>query len=331
MVRAALELYRGVYEDLMAVPVVPGYKTEKEKFAGGYQTTTVEAYISGSGRAIQGATSHNLGQNFGKMFDINFQDEKGESQIPWQTSWGLTTRTIGVMVMVHGDDTGLVLPPRVSPLQVVIVPIVSKKLSLADSTPYCLEILKDLEAQGIRAKFDDRDLYNPGWKYNHWEQKGVPIRIEVGPRDVEQKSARIVIRHNSDKKDLTVDDLGSKCVALLDEIQKAMFVKAKEARDSHLVRVTEWKDFVPNLEKNNLVLTPWCGGENQEWEEKVKEMSREESLKARGETVEDEKTATSVAAKTLCIPFDQPELPEGTKCFASGLDAKCWVLWGRSY
>ena len=149
MVRQALELYRRVYEELLAVPVVPGYKTEEEKFAGGFQTTTVEAYIAGSGRAIQGATSHNLGQNFGKMFDIKYQDETGKTQIAWQTSWGLTTRTIGVMVMVHGDDKGLVLPPRISPLQVVIVPIISKKLTTEDAKPYCEALLKELKDAGV--------------------------------------------------------------------------------------------------------------------------------------------------------------------------------------
>lgn len=326
-----LELYRRVYEELLACPVIPGKKTEKEKFAGGHTTTTVEAYIAGSGRAIQGATSHNLGQNFGKMFDINFQDETGKTQIAWQTSWGLTTRTIGVMVMVHGDDKGLVMPPRVAPLQVVIVPIISKKLPIEVCSPYCQAILEDLLELGIRAKFDDRVLYNPGWKYNHWEQKGVPIRVEVGPRDMEKKQARVAFRYNGESMDLSIDGLATILKDKLEDIQEKMFAKAKAARDSHVVQVTEWKDFVPNLELNNLVLTPWCGGEHQDWEEWVKTTSREESLKARGEEGEDDKTATSLAAKTLCIPFDQPALPEGTKCIASGLPATCWVLWGRSY
>eukprot|EP00591_Stephanopyxis_turris_P003766 CAMPEP_0195526312 /NCGR_PEP_ID=MMETSP0794_2-20130614/27298_1 /TAXON_ID=515487 /ORGANISM="Stephanopyxis turris, Strain CCMP 815" /LENGTH=995 /DNA_ID=CAMNT_0040656967 /DNA_START=191 /DNA_END=3178 /DNA_ORIENTATION=+ len=329
MVHQALDLYRAVYEDLLAVPVVKGFKTEKEKFAGGYQTTTVEAYIPMSGRAIQGATSHNLGKNFGEMFDIRFQNEAGESAIPWQTSWGLTTRTIGVMVMVHGDDQGLVLPPKISPLQCVIVPITSKKLPVEKSNPYCHEILKQLQAAGIRAKYDDREMYNPGWKYNHWEQKGVPIRLEVGPRDIDNNQVRMVVRYNSEKSDIAVDGIGPLLVDKLEAIQKAMFAKALEERDSHLAKITEWKDFVPNLEKNNLVLTPWIGGEHQDWEEWVKNKSREESL-AVGE--EEEATcATSVAAKTLCIPFDQPEMPEGTKCIASGEPATCWILWGRSY
>lgn len=331
MVMQALDLYKRVYQDLLCVPVVPGYKTEKEKFAGGYQTTTVEAYIAGSGRAIQGATSHNLGQNFGKMFDIKYQDEKGESQIPWQTSWGLTTRTIGVMVMVHGDDKGLVMPPRVSPLQVVIVPVISKKLTNETADPYCENILADLKAQGIRAKYDDRNMYNPGWKYNHWEQKGVPIRIEVGPMDIEKNQVRVAVRHDGSKLDLPVEGLGAELSKLLDEIQTTMFEKAKKKRDEHIVKITEWKDFVPNLEKNNLVLAPWSDPKDAELEEETKARSKEESLKNAGMEGEDERTATSVAAKTLCIPFDQPELPEGTKCFASGKPATCWVLWGRSY
>lgn len=331
MVMDALEWYRRVYEELLAVPVVPGFKTEKEKFAGGFRTTTVEAYIAGSGRAIQGATSHNLGQNFGKMFDITFQNDKGETQVAWQTSWGLTTRTIGVMVMVHGDDQGLVIPPRVAPLQVVVVPVISKKFPADVADPYCQAIVGELQETGIRAKYDNRDSYNAGWKYNHWEQKGVPIRLEVGPKDFENKAARLVVRHDGSKEDVPVAGIGSFLKEKLEAIQVSMFTKAKEARDSHVVKVTEWKDFVPNLEKHNLVLTPWCGGEHEDWEDWVKKTSREESLKARGEDAEDEKTATSVAAKTLCIPFDQPELPPGIKCIASGMDATCWVLWGRSY
>jgi prolyl-tRNA synthetase len=331
MVRQALDLYRRVYEELLAVPVVPGYKTEKEKFAGGHSTTTVEAYIPVSGRAIQGATSHHLGQNFAKMFDINYQDASGETQLAWQTSWGLTTRTIGVMVMVHGDDTGLVLPPRVAPLQVVIVPIVSKHCPLSTLSSYCDEILKSLEDRDVRCKLDDRDIYNPGWKYAHWEQKGVPIRIEVGPRDLENRQVRMVVRFGGEKIDVNFDDLGPSIIAKLDEVQSKMLSRAKEFRDDHLVKVTEWKDFVPNLELHNLVLTPWCGGTHTDWEEWVKEKSREESLTSRGEEGEAATAATSVAAKTLCIPFEQPVLEEGTMCIASGLPATCWILWGRSY
>jgi len=232
---------------------------------------------------------------------------------------------------VHGDDKGLVMPPRVAPVQAVIVPILSKKLLMEDANPYCLSVLKDLEFQGLRAKYDDRSMYNPGWKYNHWEQKGVPIRIEVGPMDMEKKQIRAVIRHSGEKIDLPIEGLGAYLKDKLEDIHKAMFEKAAKNRDEHVVQVTEWKNFVPNLEKNNLVLTPWCGPEHEDWEEWVKKTSREESLANLGQDEEDERAATSVAAKTLCIPFDQPDLPTGSKCIASGMDATCWILWGRSY
>lgn len=174
-------------------------------------------------------------------------------------------------------------------------------------------------------------MYNPGWKYNHWEQKGVPIRIEVGPSDIEKSQVRIAIRHDGSKVDLAVEDVGADVWKRLGEIQTTMFEKARALRDEHIIKITEWEDFVPNLEKNNLVLAPWCDPEDDEWEEWVKTKSKDESLKNAGLEGEDERTSTSVAAKTLCVPFDQPELPEGTKCFASGKPATCWVLWGRSY
>ena len=153
-----------------------------------------EAYINGSGRSIQGATSHNLGQNFGKMFKIQYEDDQGERAIPWQTSWGLTTRTIGVCVMVHGDDKGLVLPPRVAPLQVIICPIAAKNFEYSDLMEYAENIKAVLKQAGVRTDVDGRQNYTPGWKFNHWEQKGVPIRIEVGPRDHAAKQVRIVRR-----------------------------------------------------------------------------------------------------------------------------------------
>lgn len=174
-------------------------------------------------------------------------------------------------------------------------------------------------------------MQSAGWKYNHWEQKGVPIRLEVGPADVEKNQTRMAIRYNKEKVDVSIDGLGLLIEDKLEEIQKAMFEKAVAERDQHVAKITEWKDFVPNLEKNNLILTPWCGGEHEDWEDWVKKTSKEEALANLGQEGEDERTATSVAAKTLCIPFDQPELPEGTKCIASGLPATCWVLWGRSY
>ncbi|KAH8074219.1 synthetase [Aureococcus anophagefferens] len=311
MVYAILGLYKKVYEDFLAVP----------------------AYIDGSGRAIQGATSHNLGQNFGKIYGIEVEsaDGSGGKRVPWQTSWGLTTRSIGVMVMVHSDDQGLVLPPRVAPVQVVVIPIISKACPLAELQGFVDSVKAELKAAGLRVRVDDRGNQSPGWKYNHWEQKGVPLRVEVGPRDAAAQSVMAVRRVDGGKKALPLAGLGAALAAELDDVHAAMFAKAKAARDAKLVRVTDWADFVPKLNENNLILTPWCDPADQDAEEAVKDKSRTEALEALGLDDEDARTATSLAAKTLCVPHDQPPLPAGTKCFFTGKPATCWCLWGRSY
>lgn len=326
-VKTILGYYAGVYEELLAVPVIKGKKTEKEKFAGGFYTTTVEAYIPGTGRAIQGATSHCLGQNFGKMFKIEYEDSGGKKAIPWQNSWGLTTRTIGVMVMVHSDDQGLVLPPRVAPLQVVIIPINLKKELYEQQKSVCHELAKTLEAAGVRVRVDDRDNYNPGWKYNYWELKGIPLRVELGPKDFEKQQVRLVRRDTNEKLDIAWSIVPQQVALTLVKMQHEMLTKATAERDANLVRVTKWEDFVPALAQGKLCLTPFC--DELEEEEAVKARSKAEALAASGEQ-EDERCATSVAAKTLCIPYDQPEGPL-PPCFATGKPAKAWVLWGRSY
>ncbi len=330
MVYTILELYKRVYEELLAVPVIKGVKTESEKFAGGLSTTTVEAYISGSGRAIQGATSHNLGQNFGKMFNIRYESKQGQHEIPWQTSWGLTTRAVGVCVMCHGDDMGLVLPPRVAPRQVVVIPIFSKKFGLPELSPFMSEVVADLKGVGIRVEVDVRDNYTAGWKYNYWEQKGVPIRIEIGPHDVKARSVVAVRRDDSSKHTVVFGcgggELGEEIQLMLEKIQTSLFARALQERNLHYSQVMCWDDFVPALEKHDIILAPFC--DEAEWEEKVKERSREEALCG---NQEDNRVAISAAAKALCIPLEQPDLPPGTKCFISGKPAVKWVLWGRSY
>ena len=320
-----LELYRRIYEELLAVPVTKGKKTELEKFAGGYYTTTVEAYIPATSRGIQGATSHCLGQNFGKMFHIQFEDEEGKKQIPWQNSWGCTTRSIGVMVMVHGDNQGLVLPPRVAPVQVVIVPVVYKD-SADEINAAAYELEAKLKAAGVRVTVDARANYTAGWKYNHWEQKGVPIRIELGPKDLAKKQVRMVKRLDNTKEDVPIVVLVPKMQLELELIQHQMLANAREKVSTLTKRVMKWEEFVPALNNGCMCLTPFCN--ESEWEEKAKKRSKEETLAGQDE---EDNTATSAAAKTLCIPFDQPELPAGTPCFISGKPAQCWVLWGRSY
>jgi len=195
-----LDLYSQVYEYLLAVPVIKGKKSEKEKFPGGLYTTTVEAFIPDSGRGVQAATSHCLGQNFSKMFNIQFESEQTTKEYAWQNSWGLTTRSIGVMTLIHGDDKGLVMPPRVAPLQAVIVPIFYKDKDNEALKKKGNELLANLSARGFRVHFDDSPTHNPGFKYNHWEMKGVPVRLDFGPKDFEGSTICIVRRDNGAKE-----------------------------------------------------------------------------------------------------------------------------------
>eukprot|EP01120_Amphizonella_sp_Union-15-10_P006502 TRINITY_DN2103_c0_g1_i1.p1 TRINITY_DN2103_c0_g1~~TRINITY_DN2103_c0_g1_i1.p1 ORF type:complete len:505 (-),score=85.79 TRINITY_DN2103_c0_g1_i1:163-1677(-) len=320
-----LDLYGRVYEELLAIPVVKGKKSEKEKFAGGFYTTTCEAFVPSNGRAIQAATSHCLGQNFSKMFNIEFEDVTGGKSYAWQNSWGLSTRSIGVLVMVHGDNKGLRLPPRAAPIQAVIVPIYQKdnQAVLVDKAN---EILKILVKHGIRTHFDDRVNYKPGWKYNHWETKGVPVRLELGAKDIQNNSIMAVRRDTGAKQAIKLDVLIQSLSNLLEEIQRNMFEEAKKVRDAHIIRATNFDDFIIALSKGNMVLVPWC--ESPACEEEIKD----KSAKASKALATDAKFELTSSAKSLCIPLDQPELPADSKCFCGcNSDAKSWTLFGRSY
>ncbi|XP_057448607.1 proline--tRNA ligase, cytoplasmic-like [Lotus japonicus] len=308
-----LELYRCIYEEYLAVPVIKGKKSELEKFAGALYTTSVEAFIPNTGRGIQGATSHCLGQNFAKMFEINFENDKGEKAMVWQNSWAYSTRTIGVMVMVHGDDKGLVLPPKVASVQVIVIPVPYKGADTQGINDACSATVVTLCEAGIRAELDSRDDYLPGWKHSHWEMKGVPLRIEIGLKDLANKQVRAVRRDNGEKIDIANEDLVEELKKLLDDIQQNLFDVAKQKRDECVQVIHSWDEFVQALNQRKMILAPWCD------EEEV-----EEDVKARTE-------GEMGAAKTLCSPFDQPELPEGTICFASGRPATKWTYWGRSY
>ncbi|KAG8774938.1 hypothetical protein FRC15_000900, partial [Serendipita sp. 397] len=329
-VRQILDLYRRVYEELLAVPVIPGIKSEKEKFAGGLYTTTVEGFVPTTGRGIQGATSHCLGQNFSKMFDISVEDpnpaRKGERLFAWQNSWGLSTRTIGVMVMVHGDNQGLVLPPRVANQQVVIVPCGVNEATQNEVFGKCEEVAGILKGAGIRVKADLRETYLPGWKFNFWEQKGVPIRLEIGPKDIQKSQTVAVRRDNGVKATLSLSDITTSIPKLLDTIQADMYTRAKEIFDQRLIQVTKWEEVVPTLDNKCVVVMPWC--EVEKCEDDIKERS------GRSAEQTDER-APSAGAKSLAIPFDQsrwdPIEPGKTKCPACGSDAKRWTMFGRSY
>jgi len=339
-----LDHYAAVYEQLLAVPVIRGRKTDKEKFAGGLYTTTVEGYIPTTGRGIQGGTSHCLGQNFSKMFGITVEDptakadEKKEPLLVWQNSWGLSTRVIGVMVMIHGDNRGLVLPPRVAEVQTIIVPVGITKSSTPEERDSLhkqieglVEILRDA---GLRVEADFREGYSPGWKFNDWEQRGVPLRLEFGPGESKGHfvtTARRDIVGKEGKSEMPITELKTGVPALLDDIQKDLYRRADETFKSHVKKMTNWDDFVPALNDKNVCLIPHCLTE--ECENEVKEMSGRTAEEETGEA-QDVK-APSMGAKSLCIPFEQPEgVEQGvTKCTNPNCKNKAekWCLFGRSY
>uniref|UniRef100_A0A0N5A5F5 proline--tRNA ligase n=1 Tax=Parastrongyloides trichosuri TaxID=131310 RepID=A0A0N5A5F5_PARTI len=324
-----LDLYARIYTDLMAIPVIKGRKSEKEKFAGGDFTTTVEAYVPVNGRGIQGATSHHLGQNFSKMFDISFEDpeKKGEKSFAYQNSWGLSTRTIGALIMIHGDDNGLVLPPRVASIQVIVIPVGITATTTTEMKDALIlkvrEIVQILKNEGVRAEEDIRDNYSPGWKFNHWELKGVPIRFEVGPKDLEKNSVLSVRRYNGQKSPLPLENIGKNTVQLLEEIHHAMYNKVLDARNEHMKVCLKWDDFTPQLDNKCILLSPFCGGKG--CEEKIKDGSQRIEVTEAGQS--------SMGAKSLCIPLEQPDVPLPEKCIHPECQekAKFFALFGRSY
>nr|XP_020664111.1 bifunctional glutamate/proline--tRNA ligase isoform X1 [Pogona vitticeps] len=323
-----LDLYARVYEDLLAIPVVKGRKTEKEKFAGGDYTTTVEAFVSASGRAIQGATSHHLGQNFSKMFEIVFEDPRvpGEKQFAYQNSWGITTRTIGVMTMIHGDNMGLVLPPRVACIQVVIIPCgITNSLSEEDKETLiskCKDYQKRLLSANIRVRADLRENYSPGWKFNHWELKGVPVRLEVGPRDMKNEQFVAVRRDTGEKLTFCENEAVDQLRRILEEIHTNLYNRAVKDLKHHMVVADTMEEFQKELESGKIVQIPFCGEiECEDWIKKT--TARDQDL---------EPGAPSMGAKSLCIPFKPlRQLQNGAKCVCGKNPARFYTLFGRSY
>ncbi|KAK2789156.1 ribose-phosphate pyrophosphokinase 1 [Emmonsiellopsis sp. PD_33] len=336
-----LQHYAHVYEQLLAIPVIKGQKTEKEKFAGGLYTTTVEGYIPATGRGIQGGTSHGLGQNFSKMFGITVEDPsaKPEEKKPalhvWQNSWGLSTRVIGIMVMVHGDNRGLVLPPRVADVQTVIVPvgITARTTDEERATLYAeIDALATvIEAAGVRVEVDKRE-YSPGWKFNDWELRGIPLRLEFGPGESKGHfvtTSRRDIPGKDGKSTIAIPDLGTAVPALLETIQADLYKRAEESFQSHIKQITNWDDFTPALNEKNLCMIPHCLTE--QCEDEIKDMSARKVEEETGEA--QDARAPSMGAKSLCIPFEQPEgIEKGvTKCANPNCKnfAEQWCLFGR--
>ena len=297
-----LEVYADVIENLLAIPVLKGQKTKKEQFAGAEATYTVETLMH-DGRALQGGTSHYFGQNFTKPFEVKFQNKNGDQEYAYQTSWGISTRLIGAVIMAHGDNRGLKLPPYVAPIQVVIVPIAQQKEGVLETANKLNEKL----SKQFRTKLDDRDNYSVGYKFNDWEMRGVPLRIEMGPRDIEKGEVIFVRRDNGEKIPTRIDQIEETVNTLLDDIQKSMYDVCKKRVESKTTIARNMEELKKNLEENQgYVKTMWCG--NQECEDKVKE---------------------ETGAPSRCMPFEQEHLAD--TCVCCGKPATKMVVWGRQY
>ena len=262
-----LELYKKTIEEELAVPVITGKKSENDKFVGAVYTDTLESLMP-DGKALQMGTSHFLGQNFSKPFDVKYLDETNTETFAWQTSWGVSWRLIGGMIMTHGDDKGLILPPKIAPIQVVIIPIYTNddKDSVIQKAH---QIKDDLSKIDLRVHLDDREQLTPGFKFNDWEMKGIPIRIEIGPKDIAKKQVVLVKRHNRTKTSLNMDSLTEEISSELKNIQKEMFDAAKKILDERIVRVSEYQQFKDELDNGKMIDCSWCG--NQTCEDKIKE------------------------------------------------------------
>jgi prolyl-tRNA synthetase len=301
-----LGVYADFVENWMALPVIKGVKTPNERFAGAVETYCIEAMMQ-DGKALQAGTSHFLGQNFARAFDVKFLTKENKQEYVWATSWGMSTRLIGALVMAHGDDKGLVLPPRIAPLHVVIVPIYKGDDQKAIIDTRVDDILKDFKSAGITVKYDNADNARPGWKFAEYELKGVPVRIAIGLRDIQQNAAEVVRRDTGEKYSVSLDNLAEFIKNLLAEIQQNLFERAKTYRDSHITPVDNWESFKKVLEeKGGFISAHWDG--TTETEEKIKEETK---------------------ATIRCIPLNNPE--EAGTCVFSGKPSTQRVLFAQAY
>lgn len=301
-----MHVYADFVENFMAIPVVKGLKTESERFAGAEETYCIEALMQ-DGKALQAGTSHFLGQNFAKAFDVKFANKEGKQEFVWGTSWGVSTRLMGALVMTHSDDNGLVLPPNLAPIQVVIVPIHRTDEQLDAISAQVKELMVELRKVGVSVKYDDRDTQKPGFKFAEWELKGVPVRLAIGPNDLENGTYEVARRDTLTKEVVSKDGIVAYLQGLLAQIQADLYQKAFDFRDEHITEVNSWDEFVEVLEnKTGFIAAHWDG--TAETEEKIKEMTK---------------------ATIRCIPLDRVE--ELGSCVLTGRPSKGRVLFAKAY
>ncbi len=303
--RKMLDVYADFAENYLALPVIRGIKSANERFAGAVETFCIEAMMQ-DGKALQAGTSHFLGQNFAKAFDVKFLSKENKLEYVWATSWGVSTRLMGALIMAHSDDNGLVLPPKIAPIEVVIVPIYKTDEQRQQVMDYCLSMKQRLENKGLRVKFDDRDTQKPGFKFAEWEMKGVPVRLAAGPRDVENATVELARRDTLEKNVVSEENMENHIIDLLDDIQNNLFKKALEFRQSNTFRVDTWDEFKAVIENGGFAYAHWDG--TTETELKIKEETK---------------------ATLRCIPLDD-DLEDG-KCIYSGNPSKRRVLFAKAY
>lgn len=303
--KTMLDVYAEFAENFMAMPVIKGYKTESERFAGAEDTYCIEALMQ-DGKALQAGTSHFLGQNFAKAFDVKFTSKEGKQEHVWATSWGVSTRLMGALIMTHSDDNGLVLPPKLAPFQVVMVPIYKSEEQLNQIVSRLNEIKTELESKGISVKLDDRDTHKPGWKFAEYEFKGVPIRMAMGPRDLENNTIEIARRDTLEKHTYEQSDIGQKIEHLLERIQNNLLTKAIDFREEKSHKAESFEEFKIKIEEGGFVYAHWDGTPETE------------------EAIQKETKAT-----IRCIPFDQKS--ESGKCIYSGNPSKGRVVFAKAY
>ncbi len=304
--RKMLDVYATFAEQFMALPVIKGIKTANERFAGAIETFCIEGLMQ-DGKALQAGTSHFLGQNFAKAFDVKFLNKENVQEYVWATSWGVSTRLVGALIMTHSDDFGLVLPPMLAPIQVVVIPIFKDSSDLEKINEKILPIISELKAKGISVKYDDRDTQKPGWKFNEYEFKGVPVRIAIGPRDLENNCLEIARRDTLLKETISMDKCVEHVEFLMKDIQSNMYQKSLNFRESNTIKVDTWEDFIAQLDgAGGFISAHWDG--TPETEEKIKQESK---------------------ATIRCIPLDNPE--EEGKCILTGKPSKQRVLFARAY
>lgn len=304
--RQMLDVYADFAENWMALPVIKGVKSPNERFAGAEDTYCIEALMQ-DGKALQAGTSHFLGQNFAKAFDVKFSDKENKLDYVWATSWGVSTRLIGALVMAHSDDDGLILPPRIAPIQVVIVPIYKGDEQKALIDEKVTAIVKNLKALGISVKYDDSDNARPGWKFAEYELKGVPVRMAIGARDLQNNVVEIARRDTKEKLSVSMEGIEGYIQNLLEDIQRSLYNKAKEYRDTHISKTDNWDEFIQLLDtKGGFISAHWDG--EAETEDKIKELSK---------------------ATIRCIPLNNA--PEEGKCILTGNPSSQRVLFARAY